>query len=76
MQYYFTEPPGVETKVKILRGATIFCQRSGCGREASYLFRSGQGPIAAYCELHAEREANRIGVDLPADKERLLHAGA
>jgi hypothetical protein len=72
MQHYVTEPARVETKIKLLRGVTVFCQRIGCGREATHLFRSGTGPVAAYCELHAEVEADRIGVDLPLDRERLL----
>jgi hypothetical protein len=63
----------METKIKILRGANIFCQSSGCGREATHLFRSGTGPITAYCELHAEMEAERIGIDLPMDRDRLRH---
>jgi hypothetical protein len=73
MRHYVAEPPRVETRIKILRGATFFCQRSGCGREATHLFRSGTGPITAYCELHAEMEADRIGVDLPMDRDRLIH---
>jgi hypothetical protein len=73
MLHDVTEPARAEAKIKLLRGVTVFCQRSGCGREATHLFRSGAGPIAAYCELHAEVEADRIGVDLPTDRDRLLY---
>lgn len=74
MRHYATDPAGAETKIKLLRGVTIFCQTSDCGRKATYLFRSGKGPIAAYCELHAELEADRIGKDLPLDTEQLLES--
>lgn len=76
MRHDVTEPARAEAKIKLLRGVTIFCQRSGCRREASHLFRSGTGQIAAYCELHAEVEADRIGVDLPMDRYRLLRTGS
>jgi len=68
-----SEPPGDGTTIKILRGVTIFCQKSGCEQEATYLFHSGTGQILAYCELHAEVEADRIGIDLPMDRDRLRH---
>ena len=72
MRQYLTKPARAETKFKILRGVTIFCQKSDCGRGATHLLRSGKGPIVAYCELHAEAEADRMGLDLPMDKDRLL----
>ena len=73
MRHYASEPARAGTEIKILRGVTIFCQKSGCGRESTHLFRSAAGPITAYCELHAEAEADRAGLDLPMDRDRLLH---
>ena len=76
MRHYVTGPPGRETKIKFLRGATIFCQWACCDREATHLFRRGTGQIAAYCELHVKLEADRSGADLPIDRYRLLHTGS
>jgi len=73
MPYDISESARAETKIKILRGVSIFCQAIGCSREATHIFRTGTGPIAAYCELHSEVEADRIGLDLPMDKDRLLY---
>jgi hypothetical protein len=70
MRPYVTELARAETEIKILPGVTVFCQRSGCERGATHLFRSGKASITAYCELHAEVEAERIGVDLSMDKDR------
>jgi hypothetical protein len=70
MQPYVTELARAETETKILQGVTVFCQRSGCERAATHLFRSGKASITAYCELHAEVEADRIGIDLSVDKHR------
>jgi len=65
----------MQTDIKILRGVTIYCQKNGCGQPATHLFRSGKGPICAYCERHAEEESSRIGLPLPMDKAKVLHAG-
>ena len=62
----------METRVKVLRGVTIFCQRGGCERPASHLFRDGSGPIVAFCESHAEGEADRRRIDLPMDATEAL----
>jgi hypothetical protein len=54
-----------ETEVKVLQGVTIFCQKEKCQQPATYLFRKASGPIVAYCQSHAKREADRIGAKLP-----------
>jgi hypothetical protein len=55
-----------ETEVKVLQGVTIFCQTDSCHQPATHLFRKGQWAIVDYCQSHAKREADRIGVKLPA----------
>jgi hypothetical protein len=63
------------TKVKVLNGLTIFCEHQGCEMPAGYLFRTGGGPIAAYCQQHAQEKAPRLGVTLPESVEKALTAG-
>lgn len=48
---------------------------TGCEQPATHLFRNGSGPIVAYCESHAEAEADRSGFDLPMDASEALLAG-
>jgi hypothetical protein len=63
------------TKVKVLNGLTIFCEHQGCESPAGYLFRTGGGPISAYCRAHAQEKAARTGVILPERVEKAIAAG-
>jgi len=69
------DPRGERPQVKALNGLTIMCEVQSCGRPAEYLFRTGRGPISAFCERHAEESADRYGVELPEPRERVLRAG-
>jgi hypothetical protein len=63
------------TKVKVLNGLTIFCEQPGCEKPAGFLFRTGGGPISAYCREHAQEKAPRVGVTLPEPFEKALTTG-
>jgi len=63
------------TKVKVLNGLTIFCEHAGCEKPAGFLFRTGAGPISAYCREHAQEKAPRAGVTLPEPFEKALTTG-
>ena len=63
------------TKVKVLNGLTIFCENAGCERPAGFLFRTGGGPISAFCPDHAKERAIRVGVTLPEPFEKALTTG-
>ena len=63
------------TKVKVLNGLTIFCEHRGCEHPAGFLFRTGGGPISAYCLEHAREKAPRVGVTLPESFEKALASG-
>jgi hypothetical protein len=63
------------TKVKVLNGLTIICEHHGCESPAGYLFRTGGGPISAYCREHSLDKAARIGVALPEPVEKAIAAG-
>jgi hypothetical protein len=67
--------PKQHIDVKVLNESVIFCDRQNCGNRAHFLFRSGRGPITAYCDAHAEGEAARIGVTLPEDVMETLLRG-
>ena len=51
------------------------CERQDCGNRAHFLFRTGKGPITAYCDAHAEKEARRFGLALPEDVMESLLRG-
>lgn len=70
-----SKPPVDHVQVKTLNGLTIPCEIQGCGHSAAYLFRTGRGPISAFCEYHAEESAVRHGIELPEPRERVLRAG-
>jgi hypothetical protein len=63
------------TKIKILSGPAMHCETPGCRRKAAYLFRTGDGPIEALCEIHAGEAASRIGMPLPDSMVRVLQMG-
>jgi hypothetical protein len=52
----------------------MICDAESCHAKASYLFREEDGPIAAYCEFHADESASRAGIPLPASKLSILRA--
>lgn len=59
-------------QVKRLNGISMMCEVSGCDSPASFLFRSGNGPIAAYCERHGRESASRQGLAVPEPVEKAL----
>jgi hypothetical protein len=63
------------TEIKILNPQSIACEARGCDRVAAFLFRTGEGPINAYCELHGSEAAGKLGVSLPERSHRVLSAG-
>jgi len=64
------------TKIKILNGPSINCDAEDCSNKATYLFRTGDGPIMALCDGHASESASRIGVPLPESMVRVLRMGS
>jgi hypothetical protein len=52
-------------QIKILGSPSIICEDKRCERSASFLFRSGAGPIAGYCEVHARQRAALLRITLP-----------
>ena len=63
------------TKIKVLNSPSILCDLNGCEQKATYLFRTGSGPISAFCERHAEEAAAPTGVVLPMPMVKVLRAG-
>ena len=67
---------GERPEVKTLKGPNIACEIPSCENGASYLFRTGKGPISALCRYHAQESASRQGIDLPDQTaEKVLQAG-
>jgi len=64
-----------KTEIKILNPPGIACERHGCEQYAAFLFRTGDGPIEAYCEFHGAEEARKLGISLPERSHRVLRAG-
>jgi hypothetical protein len=62
------------TRIKILNGPAMGCDAEGCHAKAAYLFREEDGPIAAYCDFHADESACRAGIPLPTSKNTILRA--
>ncbi len=60
------------TRIKILNGPAMSCDAEGCHAKAAYLFREEDGPIAAFCEVHADESASRAGIPLPTSKITIL----
>jgi hypothetical protein len=52
------------------------CDVPGCGRTAGFLFRTGNGPIKAFCDAHASESASKIGVPLPKSVVQVLRMGS
>ena len=63
------------TEIKILNPQGIACEVKGCEQLAGFLFRTGEGPICAYCEMHGSEMAAKLGVSLPERQHRVLRAG-
>ena len=57
------------------QGTGIGCEARGCKQPAMFLFRTGEGPIDAFCELHAFETGAKLGISLPERAHRVLHAG-
>jgi hypothetical protein len=66
--------PQVEAHVKALQCEAIICQNDWCQQTATHLFRTSEGLIAVYCELHAKAEAQRLGIELPIAVTKRLDA--
>jgi len=64
------------TRIKILNGPAMFCDAEGCHAKAAYLFREEDGPIAAFCNVHADESASRAGIPLPTSKITILRTMA
>ena len=62
------------TRIKILNNPPMSCDAEGCHAKAAYLFREEDGPIAAYCDFHADESACRAGIPLPTSKNTILRA--
>jgi len=60
------------TRIKILNGPAMSCDAEGCQARAAYLFREEDGPIAAFCDVHADESASRAGIPLPTPKITIL----
>ena len=60
------------TRIKILNGPAMSCDAEGCHAKAAYLFREEDGPIAAFCDVHADESASRAGIPLPTSKITIL----
>jgi hypothetical protein len=59
------------TSVKILGTTTaVMCGTMNCTQPARFLFRTGAGPISAYCAPCASASAQRLGVELPDPVKR------
>ena len=68
-------PRSERPQVKALNGVTMTCEAPGCTEAASYIFRTGRGPITVFCDFHAAEAATRKGIDLPERCEKVLRAG-
>jgi hypothetical protein len=64
------------TRIKILNGPAMSCDAEGCHAKAAYLFREEDGPITAFCEVHADESASRAGIPLPTSKITILRTMA
>ena len=62
-------------QIKLLGSPSVVCQDENCGTAALFLFRSGKGPIAAYCELHARKVAALFRLELPERPMKRIRAG-
>jgi len=60
------------TRIQILNNPPMSCDAEGCHAKAAYLFREEDGPIAAFCEVHADESASRAGIPLPTSKITIL----
>ncbi|MGB7760724.1 MAG: hypothetical protein WBL61_12900 [Bryobacteraceae bacterium] len=60
------------TRIKILNKPPMSCDVAGCHAKAAYLFREEDGPIAAFCDVHADESASRAGIPLPTSKITIL----
>lgn len=62
------------TQVKVLGSPSVMCEQRDCGESAAYLFRTGDGPIIGYCEVHARQHTSRLGLTLPELPSKVLRA--
>lgn len=53
----------------------MLCETKGCHNLADFLFRTGNGPIAGLCEMHARQQAALLKVHLPELPLKKLRAG-
>jgi hypothetical protein len=65
------------TEITVLgsRRTGIGCEARGCEQSAAFLFRTGEGPLKAFCELHASETGAKLGISLPVCSYRVLRAG-
>lgn len=63
------------TRIKILGSHSMLCETKGCLNSAEFLFRTGNGPIAGFCQAHARAQAAALKVRLPELPLQKLRAG-
>jgi hypothetical protein len=65
---------GIVPTIRFLGSPGIKCEIRSCVAFAGYLFRAGNGPVAAYCETHAHKQAAQWDVTLPEPLTKALQA--
>ena len=70
-----TDARGNRARIKILGSSAVMCETTGYGKPASFLFRTGMGSIAAYCEVNARQHAAQFRIRLPESTMKLMRAG-
>jgi hypothetical protein len=65
------------TEITLLspQGTGIACESKGCEQSAAFLFRTDEGPINAFCEVHASEISAKAGISLPERSHKVLRAG-
>lgn len=53
----------------------MLCETKGCNKPADFLFRTGNGPIGGFCEVHAREHAALLKIRLPELPLKRLRAG-
>lgn len=61
-----------QTRIRLLGSRSVMCHHNGCEQPASFLFRIDAGPIKAYCNVHANQQAARLGLSLPEPPMKVL----
>jgi hypothetical protein len=62
-------------QIKALGSPSVVCQHQSCEEPALFLFRSNNGPITGYCEVHAGKLAALFGIELPEPPLNRIRTG-